>query len=210
MSSSSSSSSIVLYYVFMPVFAQCCYHQPQSCPHTEIMRMREMAHANSSRPSLDDLKRSREMRLKELEMERIIKDCLVYLFFILVLYFISYQDKDQRSFLFSQGIQSRFLEGNPSFDSVRHVMLLTVLSSTTNTREFLNFTILLYCRLHFDFPLNFSIEMECWLRQHWTIFAETFVCSYRTPRNIMLHIIFFQFFFFFSHPFFSSLFFIFN
>ena len=88
--------------------------------------MREMAHANASRPSLDDLKRSREMRLKELEMERIIKDCLVYLFFILVLYFISYQDKDQRSFLFSQGIENRFLQGNPSFDSVRFSAVLLV------------------------------------------------------------------------------------
>jgi len=82
--------------------------------------MRDMAHAETTRPDNETLKIARAARLKELDMEKIIKDCLVYLAFILVLYFISYQDKDERSFLFSQGIQNQFLQGIPCFGNVCH------------------------------------------------------------------------------------------
>lgn len=73
----------------------------------------------TSLPDMEMLKRSRENRLKEMEIEAILKECMTYLFFILVLYFIAYQDKDKRSFLFSQNLQTRFFQGDPAFGNVR-------------------------------------------------------------------------------------------
>ena len=78
-----------------------------------------MAHTSTNLPDMEKLKESREQRLQEIEIEGIIKECIVYLFFILVLYFISYQDKDRRSFTFVQNLQNRFFNpGDPSFGQV--------------------------------------------------------------------------------------------
>lgn len=73
----------------------------------------------TSLPDMEVLKQSRENRLKEMQIEAILKECIIYVFFILVLYFISYQDKDKRSFLFSQNLQTRFFQGDPAFGDVR-------------------------------------------------------------------------------------------
>ena len=65
------------------------------------------------------LKELREKRLQEIQIEAILKECLVYIFFILVLYFISYQDKDNRSFTFVQNLQNQYFgSGSLKFGKV--------------------------------------------------------------------------------------------
>ena len=49
---------------------------------------------------------------------RCIKECIVYLVFVIVVYFISYQERDFRSFLFAQNVKNQFFHGKPSFTSV--------------------------------------------------------------------------------------------
>jgi len=53
-------------------------------------------------------------------MNAIIKECIIYLIFVLVVYFISYQERDRRSFLFAQNIKSQFFGGKPSFSNVSY------------------------------------------------------------------------------------------
>jgi len=48
----------------------------------------------------------------------VIKECIIYLCFVFVVYFISYQERDFRSFLFAQNIKSQFFGGKPAFSSV--------------------------------------------------------------------------------------------
>jgi len=97
----------------------------------EILKQRRAAQTAVDRPNTDALKRAREVRLKQIEMNGIIKECIVYLVFVLVVYFISYQERDFRSFLFAQNIKNQFFGGKPSFSSVSqryfalgHFMLL--------------------------------------------------------------------------------------
>ena len=79
-------------------------------PHTAIMKQRQQAMGSAGVLDHTRLKELREKRLKEIQIEAILKECLIYIFFILVLYFISYQDKDNRSFTFVQNLQNQYFE----------------------------------------------------------------------------------------------------
>ena len=80
-------------------------------------------------PSMDSLKKSREKRLHELKIEALLKECLVYVFFILVLYFISYQERDKRSYLFAQNIKNIFFYSalSPAFGDVSILVFQPIL-----------------------------------------------------------------------------------
>jgi hypothetical protein len=69
-------------------------------------------------PSQEQLKAQREARLKQIEMDAIIRECVIYIFFVLVVYFISYQDRDKRSFAFAQNIKNQFFGGSNEFTGV--------------------------------------------------------------------------------------------
>ena len=84
----------------------------------EILKQRRVAQTAIDRPNTEALKKAREVRLKQLEMNAIIKECIIYLIFVLVVYFISYQERDRRSFLFAQNIKNQFFGGKPSFSRV--------------------------------------------------------------------------------------------
>jgi len=110
----------------------------------EILKQRRVAQTAVDRPNTEALKKAREVRLKQIEMNAIIKECIIYLIFVLdffpstsvlppcsfsfcltylifvlVVYFISYQERDKRSFLFAQNIKNQFFGGKPSFSNVR-------------------------------------------------------------------------------------------
>jgi hypothetical protein len=73
-------------------------------------------------PSQKQLKEQRELRLKQIEMDGIIREVVIYIFFVLVVYFVSFQDRDQRSFFFNQNIQNQFFTSpspNGAFNQVR-------------------------------------------------------------------------------------------
>jgi len=84
----------------------------------EILKQRRAAQTAVDRPNTEALKKAREVRLKQIEMNAIIKECIIYLIFVLVVYFISYQERDRRSFLFNQNIKNQFFGGKPSFSAV--------------------------------------------------------------------------------------------
>ena len=84
----------------------------------EILKQRRAAQTAVDRPNVEALKRAREIRLKQIEMNAIIKECIIYLVFVFVVYFISYQERDFRSFLFAQNVKNQFFGGKPSFSSV--------------------------------------------------------------------------------------------
>ena len=65
---------------------------------------------------MEALEKSRENRMKEIKMEEILKEILVYGFFVLVLFFLSYQQRDKESFVFTENLKSMFLG---KFESVR-------------------------------------------------------------------------------------------
>ena len=84
----------------------------------EILKQRRAAQTAIDRPNTEALKKAREVRLKQIEMNAIIKECVIYLIFVLVVYFISYQERDRRSFLFAQNVKNQFFGGKPAFSSV--------------------------------------------------------------------------------------------
>lgn len=71
---------------------------------------------------MDALKAARENRLKEIQMEAILKECVVYFFFVMVLFFISYQTRDMASYNFNENIKNTFVRTKPAFDSVRNLI----------------------------------------------------------------------------------------
>ena len=89
-----------------------------------------MAHADmANMPTMEALKKSRENRLKEMQIEALLKECLVYVFFILVLYFISYQERDKRSYLFAQNVKNQFFTTatSPAFGDVNSISVPRVI-----------------------------------------------------------------------------------
>ena len=67
-----------------------------------------MRAADLPTPDPEALERAREERLKEIAMEAILKECIVYFFFILVLFFLSYQVRDADSYRFADNIKNHF------------------------------------------------------------------------------------------------------
>ena len=65
---------------------------------------------------MEALEKSRENRMKEIRMEEILKEIFVYGFFVLVLFFLSYQQRDKESFVYTENLKSMFLG---KFESVR-------------------------------------------------------------------------------------------
>ena len=87
------------------------------CP-AEIIKQRQMAASEVAPPDTEALAKARELRMKEIQMEAILKECIVYLFFVIVLFFLSYETRDGDSFLFAQNIKNTFIETSPAFGSV--------------------------------------------------------------------------------------------
>ena len=83
---------------------------------TEIAERRKQANADFEPPDMELLEQQRENRLKEIKMEEILKEILVYGFFILILFFLSYQQRDMESFNMTENLKSMFLG---KFESVR-------------------------------------------------------------------------------------------
>ena len=58
---------------------------------------------------MEKLEESRKTREKEIRMEEILKEIMIYFFFVLILFFLSYQGRDKESFVFTENIKSMFL-----------------------------------------------------------------------------------------------------
>ena len=69
-------------------------------------------------PDMASLEEARQLRMKEIAMEAILKECIVYFFFILVVFFLSYQARDGDSYQFAHSIKNQFVRGSTPLDSV--------------------------------------------------------------------------------------------
>ena len=67
---------------------------------------------------MEKLEESRQNRLKEIKMEEILKEIMIYFFFVLILFFLSYQGRDKESFVYTENMKNMFL-GN--FESVSYL-----------------------------------------------------------------------------------------
>lgn len=85
-----------------------------------IMLQRKMAAQELQPPDFQALEAARELRLKEMKMEVIIKEIIIYAFFVLVLFFISYQTRDSQSYMYASHLQNTFLTSSNgmAFDKV--------------------------------------------------------------------------------------------
>lgn len=84
----------------------------------ELIKQRKQAANEIAPPDTEELAKQRDLRMKEIAMEAILKECIVYFFFIMVLFFISYQTRDSDSFPFAQNIKNSF--DSSAFHSVGH------------------------------------------------------------------------------------------
>jgi hypothetical protein len=60
-------------------------------------------------PDTKKLEEQRLARLKEMKMEEILKEILIYGFFVLILFFLSYQQRDLQSFYYTENMKNMFL-----------------------------------------------------------------------------------------------------
>ena len=61
--------------------------------------------------------------MQEIQMEAILKECIVYFFFVITTFFLSYETRDSSSYIFAQNIKDTFKYTSPAFDSVGFVKL---------------------------------------------------------------------------------------
>ena len=82
------------------------------------MKQRQMATAFVKPIDSAELIAERELRMKEIQMEAILKEVIVYFIFVIVLFFLSYQARDLQSFNYAQNIKNTLVENSPTFESV--------------------------------------------------------------------------------------------
>ena len=83
---------------------------------TEIAKRRREANESLEPPDTEKLEEQRLARLKEMKMEEILKEILIYGFFVLILFFLSYQQRDLQSFYYTENMKNMFLG---KFEGVR-------------------------------------------------------------------------------------------
>ena len=84
----------------------------------EIARRRREANEMFEPPDPEALEEARRKRVNEMKMEAILKEICVYGFFVLILFFLSYQQRDMDSFNFTDNLRNLFLG---KFEKVRTV-----------------------------------------------------------------------------------------
>ena len=89
----------------------------------EIIQRRKMAASQVAPPDMASLEKARELRMNELTMEAILKEMIVYFFFLMVIFFLSYQARDSDSFIFAENIKNTF-ERNVPYANVRVIYVL--------------------------------------------------------------------------------------
>ncbi|XP_052262941.1 uncharacterized protein LOC127866462 [Dreissena polymorpha] len=77
----------------------------------EIARRRREANEALDPPDSEKLEEQRVQRVREMKMEAILKEIMVYGFFVLVLFFLSYQQRDVQSFYYTENMKNMFVEG---------------------------------------------------------------------------------------------------
>ena len=91
----------------------------------DIIQRRKMTASQVAPPDMASLEKARELRMNELQMEAILKEMIVYFFFLIVIFFLSYQARDSDSFIFAENIKNTF-ERNVPYGNVRMIYSLVI------------------------------------------------------------------------------------
>lgn len=75
----------------------------------EIAKRRREASDTLVPPDAEKLEEQKQARLREIKMEAILKEILIYGFFVLVLFFLSYQQRDTQSFYYTDNMKNMFV-----------------------------------------------------------------------------------------------------
>ena len=102
----------------------------------DIVARRKKAATEMPDVDVKALEAARELRLKEIQMEAILKEFLVYFFFVSVVFFLSYQTRDLSSHDYAQNIKNTFVETSPVHfqDGVCSVIKYTIYMYVYNNR----------------------------------------------------------------------------
>ena len=84
----------------------------------ELMERRKQAAADVQPPDMESLNAARELRMKEMAMEALLKEIITYAIFVLIVFFLSYQARDSDSFIYAENIKNTFFRNSPTFDGV--------------------------------------------------------------------------------------------
>ena len=84
------------------------------------MLQRKMANSNYQPPNTAELELARKLRLNEIQMEAVLKEIITYILFLMVIFFLSYQQRDPVSFQYAENLKSIFLPGFKSV-SIKHL-----------------------------------------------------------------------------------------
>ena len=82
------------------------------------MERRKQAGKEVQPPDMESLNAAREVRMKEIAMEALLKEIVIYAIFVLIVFFLSYQARDSDSFIFAENVKNTFFRNSPTFDSV--------------------------------------------------------------------------------------------
>ena len=89
----------------------------------DIIQRRKMAASQVAPPDMASLEKARELRMNELQMEAILKEMIVYFFFLLVIFFLSYQARDSDSFIYADNVKNTFERNTPPYANVRAIYI---------------------------------------------------------------------------------------
>ncbi|GFN96340.1 polycystic kidney disease protein 1-like 2, partial [Plakobranchus ocellatus] len=79
---------------------------------SQIMLQRRTDNSEFQPPDPEELEKSRKNRLMEIKMEAVLKEIAVYTFFLGVIFFLSYQQRDPQSYALGDTIRKNMLSGH--------------------------------------------------------------------------------------------------
>ena len=79
----------------------------------DIVARRKKAATEMPDVDVKALEAAREVRLKEIQMEAILKEFITYFIFVSVVFFLSYQARDVASFDYAQNIKNTLVDNSP-------------------------------------------------------------------------------------------------
>ncbi|CAG5132503.1 unnamed protein product, partial [Candidula unifasciata] len=85
---------------------------------SQIMLQRQYDKSEFQAPDPEQLAKARNDRLMEIKMEAVLKDIALYTFFVVVIFFLSYQQRDPQSYYLSNHIKNTMLDKHADIKTV--------------------------------------------------------------------------------------------
>ena len=76
-----------------------------------IVERRKQANEDCKPIDMESLNKARENRMMEIKMETVLREIAIYIVFVLVLFFLSYQQRDSNSYQMAENLKAFFDNG---------------------------------------------------------------------------------------------------